>query len=254
MTATSLALLGCFAVHEARTPDPILPIGLMTNRIIVGGIVVGLAVGSVLMGSTAFLSFYIQGVMGLSAMIAGLAVGAPSVSWPLGSFVGGRLLGRVSYRATSLIGMPPLAIGVLLLIALTPTRGAVWTAVAPALIGIGMGFIVPTFLVAVQASVGWEKRGIATSTTVFSRIVGQAIGTAVFGGILNAAVSRHAIENGDNIQRIMNPTLRASMPASELNFLIERMSAGLHNIYLIIGLLVLVILLAILALPARLRV
>jgi EmrB/QacA subfamily drug resistance transporter len=254
MTATSLALLVCFAVHEAHTPEPILPIGLLTNRIIVGGIIVGIAVGSVLMGSTAFLSLYIQGVMGLGAMIAGLAVGAPSVSWPLGSFIGGRLLGRMSYRATSLVGIPPLAIGVLLLIALTPTRGTVWMAVAPALIGIGMGFIVPTFLVAVQSSVGWEKRGIATSTTVFSRIVGQAIGTAVFGGILNAAVSRHAIENSDDIQRIMNPALRASMPAAELNPLVERMSAGLHNVYLIVGLLVLVILLAILTFPARLRV
>ena len=92
---------------------------------------------------------------------------------------------------------------------------------------------------------------VATGAAEISR---RAVGTAVFGGILNAAVSRHAIEVGDNIQRVMNPMLRASMPASELNFLIERMSAGLHNIYLIIGLLVLVILLAILALPARLRV
>ena len=86
LTATSVALLTCFAMHEARTPDPILPIGLLTNRIIVGGIVLGVAVGSVLMGSTVFLSLYIQGVMGLSAMIAGIAVGASSVSWPLGSF------------------------------------------------------------------------------------------------------------------------------------------------------------------------
>jgi hypothetical protein len=52
----------------------------------------------------------------------------------------------------------------------------------------------------------------------------------------------------------MNPALRASMPAAELNLLVERMSAGLHNVYLILGLLVLVILFAILALPARLRV
>lgn len=254
MTAMSLALLAGFAAHEARTPAPILPIGLMTNRIIIGGVIVGIAVGSVLMGSTAFLSFYIQGVMGLSALIAGLAVGAPSVSWPLGSFVGGRLLGRMSYRTTAFFGIPPLAIGVLLLIELTPMRGEVWTAVAPALIGIGMGFIVPTFLVAVQASVGWEKRGIATSTTVFARIFGQAVGTAVFGGILNAAVSRHAIQNGDDIHRIMTPALRASMPVAELNLLVERMSAGLHNVYLILGLLVLIILLAILALPASLRV
>lgn len=254
LTAVSLALLACFALHEARTPDPILPIGLLTNRIIAGGIVLGIAVGSVLMGTTVFLSFYIQGVMGLSAMVAGLAVGAPSVSWPLGSFIGGRLLGRLSYRTTTFTGMPMLAIGALMLIALTPTRGALWTGFAPLLIGIGMGFIVPTFLVAVQASVGWEKRGIATSTTVFSRIVGQALGTAVFGGILNAAISSHAIGNGDAISRVVSPTLRASIPPAELNLLVQEIAGGLHHIYLIVGVLVLVIFAASLALPARLRV
>ena len=254
LTAASFALLACFALHEARTPDPILPIGLLTNRIIAGGIVLGIAVGSVLMGSTVFLSFYIQGVMGLSAMVAGLAVGAPSVSWPLGSFIGGRLLGRISYRTTTFIGMPLLAIGVVMLIALTPTRGALWTGLAPLLIGTGMGFIVPTFLVAVQASVGWQKRGIATSTTVFSRIVGQAVGAAVFGGILNAAVSSHTIGNGDAINRVVSPALRASMPPAELNLLVQEIAAGLHHIYLIVGVLVLVIFAASLALPARLRV
>jgi EmrB/QacA subfamily drug resistance transporter len=254
LTAASFALLAWFAVHEARTPDPILPIGLLTNRIIVGGIVLGVAVGSVLMGSTVFLSLYIQGVMGLSAMIAGIAVGAPSVSWPLGSFIGGRLLGRISYRSTTFIGVPLLATGILMLIALTPTRGALWAGIAPLLIGIGLGFIVPTFLVAVQASVGWEKRGIATSTTVFSRIVGQAIGAAVFGGILNAAVSSQAIDNGDALNRVVSPALRATMPAAELNLLVQEIAAGLHNVYLILGVLVLVVVCATLALPARLRV
>jgi MFS family permease len=122
------------------------------------------------------------------------------------------------------------------------------------LIGIGLGFIVPTFLVAVQASVGWDKRGIATSTTVFSRIVGQAIGAAVFGGILNAAVSSQAIDNGDALNRVVSPALRATMPAAELNLLVQEIAAGLHNVYLILGVLVLVVVCATLALPARLRV
>jgi len=115
----------------------------------------------------------------------------------------------------------------------------------------GVTRIRPVLMTSLAFVLGLAPLVFATGVALLTR---RGVGTAVFGGILNAAVSRHAIENGDNIQRIMNPTLRASMPASELNFLIERMSAGLHNIYLIIGLLVLVILLAILALPARLRV
>ncbi len=247
------AALLAFVAHEARTPEPMLPLSLMRNRVVAGGDLACLCAGAVLMGSTAFLSLYVQTVMGLSALIAGFAVGGPSLSWPLGSFLGGRLINRTSYRFTAAIGAAPTFAGVLLLTTLNAERGPLWAAIGPLLIGVGMGFIVPTFVVAIQSAVGWEQRGIATSTTVFSRIAGQAIGSAIFGAILNAAVAGLAPSGSSGIDEALNPAMRQSLAPAETAPLVAAMASGIHEIYLIVAVLVLVMLGAAFALPKGMR-
>ena len=249
LLVAAAVLLVLFVIRERLAPEPMLPLALLRHRIIAGGNVACLAVGAVLMGSTAFLSLYVQGVMGRSALVAGFALAGPSLSWPLGSAIGGRLMLRTSYRTTVIAGALPLILGGLMMIGLDPTRGPLWAAFGALLIGIGLGFVVPTFVVAIQSTVGWERRGIATSTTVFSRIVGQAIGAALFGGILNASLSDRIAGGSDAVKRIMDPTLRQSAPAAELAPLIRATAAGLHEVYLIVGLMVLVILATALTLP-----
>jgi hypothetical protein len=43
-------------------------------------------------------------------------------------------------------------------------------------------------LVAVQSVVGWDRRGVVTSTNLFSRSIGSAVGVAVFGAIANVTL------------------------------------------------------------------
>ena len=52
----------------------------------------------------------------------------------------------------------------------------------------GFGFSHSTYIIAVQSSVDYQQRGIATSTLYFSRMLGQAIGAALFGAIVNAGL------------------------------------------------------------------
>ncbi len=59
------------------------------------------------------------------------------------------------------------------------------------LIGFGLGLNNNTYMVAIQAECGWSTRGIATGVFIFSRIFGQALGAAAFGGILNLGLSRY---------------------------------------------------------------
>ena len=55
-----------------------------------------------------------------------------------------------------------------------------------------MGFCNTTFLVSVQASVTWQERGVATSASMFMRMVGQALGVALFGAVFNTGCSARA--------------------------------------------------------------
>jgi hypothetical protein len=120
------------------------------------------------------------------------------------------------------------------------------------MLGIGMGFCNTAFIVSTQASVGWNDRGMATSSTMFMRIVGNSVGAAVFGAILNFGVYRLLPEAGDAVNRLMSPAARLSLGANDIARLTEAVGSSLHVVYVIAGLVALISLVLALALPARL--
>ncbi len=244
----AVVLLTLLVVYEKRAPEPMIPIELLQNRIVAAGALGCFALGAIMMGATAFLSLYIQGVMGRSAVVAGLLLMTPSLTWPIGSSTGGWIMLRTSYRATTLIGTLPLLMGCALMVALVPTSGAFVAAFGVAFIGIGMGLTNNTFTVAIQGSVDWGQRGVATSTVSFMRQVGQSIGAAVFGGTVNAQLAG-AGAGADIVDRIMDPTLRHTISAAAIAPLTQAIAAGLHHVYLITAVLALLVLGTALMLP-----
>jgi hypothetical protein len=120
------------------------------------------------------------------------------------------------------------------------------------MLGIGMGFCNTAFIVSTQASVGWNDRGMATSSTMFMRIVGNSVGAAVFGAILNFGVYRLLPEAGDAVNRLMSPAARLGLGANDIARLTEAVGSSLHVVYMIAGLVALISLVLALALPARL--
>ena len=185
----AVALLATLLVHEFRIREPMLPLALWRDPIVVGGNLANLFIGAILMGVTAFLPAYVQGVMGKGALTAGFMLTAMSASWPTGSAVAGQIMQRTSYRTCALAGTAFVVSGTAMMLAIAPTRGTLFVALAALLTGFGMGLVNNSFLVAVQSNVAAEDRGVATSSVVFMRMVGQSLGTAIFGGIVNAALA-----------------------------------------------------------------
>ena len=83
-----------------------------------------------------------------------------------------------------------------------------WPVTGSLMIGIGMGFCNTAFLVFTQASVGYGERGMATSSIMFMRIVGNSVGAAVYGAILNYGVSRRIPEAGETVNWLSQPAAR----------------------------------------------
>jgi MFS family permease len=236
-TIAPLVIVGVVALvllvlHERRAAEPMLPIRLWRNRFIAVASLSGLTLGAVLMGTNAFLPTYLQGVMGKSPTLTGLLLAIESFTWTAASIVAGRLMIRTSYRLVSLLGACQLVAGSAALIALDPVHGLAWAAVGVAFIGAGMGFCNTSILVSVQASVRWNERAVATSSTVFARIVGQAVGTATFGAILNAGLHRHAPEVRDAVDRLMTASLRATLAPSDLPRLVHTLGLALHGVWI----------------------
>jgi MFS family permease len=141
------------------------------------------------MGLSSYLPTFVEGVLGTGALVAGFALAAMTIGWPIAATLSGHAYMRIGLRNTALIGAVFVVTGAILTALLTP-EAAIWQAAGAAFImGVGLGLSSSPSVIAVQSSVGWERRGVATGANMFSRSLGSAVGVAVFGAIANATLA-----------------------------------------------------------------
>jgi Na+/melibiose symporter-like transporter len=253
--AACLAILAAagLVAHERSTPEPMLPLELWRNRIIVLGSFGGCAAGAVMMGISAFLPAYVQGAMERTPLAGGLVLGAMSVSWALASILAARVMIWTSYRFTAGLGGAALLTGCAILVAMTPARGVVWAACGSLTIGLGMGFCNTVFIVSIQAAVPWRKRGAATSSAMFLRFIGQALGAAGCGAVLNATLLSRTPNAAGVVDRLLDPAQRSALPPAEAATLSHGLALGLHNAYWLAAAFAAIAFVLAACLPARLN-
>jgi multidrug resistance protein len=228
----AVALLAVFVLYEQRVAEPIWPMSLWRDRMSTSGNLVSLALGVTMMGIAAYLPVYIQGVMGESAMTAGFIIMSMSATSPFGAVLAGQIMLRSSYRVSASLGGLFFIAGCAMLTLLDAQSGPAYVMISGLLVGFGLGLNNNTYMVAIQAECGWSNRGLATGVFIFSRILGQALGAAAFGGILNAGLSRYLNGDGDILTRILTPAARATLPPETLAPLMQEFSRSLHIIFL----------------------
>lgn len=251
----ALLLVGAFAlivlvVNERLSLEPIVPLALLGHRVIAAGNLGGLAIGALLTCVVGFLPTYVQGAIGRSPTTTGIVIAVLSVAWALASIVAGRVMVKTSYRLTGALGALALISGCALLIPLDESNSLAFVNSGAVLIGIGMGFCNTTFLVAVQTSVGWGERGAATSSMLFMRTIGQALGAGIAGAILNFSLARAAPSAGDILNQLLEPSRRASLDPQTIDLLSHAIAGSLHEVYVIAGVLAALTLALIAMLPA----
>jgi EmrB/QacA subfamily drug resistance transporter len=250
--AAGALCMAAFVVQERRAAEPMMPLDLWRQRVIVVGNLGGLMTGALMIGVISFLPTFVQGVMGRSATVAGFALTAISIGWPIAATIGGRVMVHTSYRFVAGFGGVFMVVGSAVLWSLGPLDGPLWAAAGAFLLGAGLGLSSTAFMVSIQSSVGWGQRGVATSTNMFMRIAGQALGAAVFGAVINYGLANTGTEH-ESIDRLMEPAMRATLATADLSALTEILAAALHNVYAI-GLALAIVTLGIsLAIPRGLK-
>ena len=198
--AATLSLLALFAVslwlfigQERRAPDPVMHLDLWKTPVIAVANLATLAAGIAMIGVISFMPIFIQNVQGGSSLVAGAALCAMSVGWPLASVITGRVLTRVGLRLLCRVGgCTVLAGGVV--IAAFIEHGPTAAAAGSFIMGAGLGILNAVFIVSIQSSVAWSQRGVAIASNMLMRILGNTLGAAVFGGVLNLAL-QHPLES-----------------------------------------------------------
>ena len=182
--AVAVVALGAFVAVERRAPEPIVPLGLFGNRIVLAAVATGFFAGMAMFGASSFVPLFLQRVAGSSATIAGFVLTPFVIGWVVLSAASARLVLRIGYRIVVFAGMICLALAFVLFSRwdATLTTG---TAMRDVLIGgVGMGLNMVPMLIAVQSAVPRVQLGVATSMTQFFRAVGGAIGLAVMGAVM----------------------------------------------------------------------
>lgn len=200
LLVSAVALFAALVWVDRRVADPILPLHLFGDRLFVVTLIHGILVGWAMFGSLNYVPLFAQGVLQTSATQAGLALTPQSLAWSLSSIIGAQFLLRVGYRSLTLVGMSLVTLGAFLMSRISPESTLLSVMVFTGLMGLGMGFAVPAFLIAVQSRVPRRDLGAATSAVQFSRSIGGTIGVSVLGVTLTtrlaALLQRAGIDPG----------------------------------------------------------
>jgi MFS family permease len=222
-----------FVWQERRAPEPLVPLGIFRRRIIGLSVLISGLIGLVLYAQNAFVPPFVQGAMGYSPTMAGFVLAAVSLSWPIGSTLGGRALLRWGYRAPCVLGCAMLAAGFVALGLLPPSVGLAVPFAIEFLLGPGFGLTLNLTTISIQDAVGWEQRGVVTSLNQFSRNIGGILGVSVAGTIFSAGVATVSARGIDPNQ-LLSPN-GPTVPAADLGFVEGALAGSLHGVFFLIA-------------------
>ena len=179
-------LFVAFILVERRAAEPVLPSWVVSRRLLATTAMVAFGVGAVMLGITSYVPTFLVGALSTSPIVAGLALAALTIGWPISASQSGRLYLRIGFRNTALIGITVTVIGTAVLAVTASVPNVALVAVSCFIVGLGLGLVATPTLIAAQTSVEWNERGVVTGTNLFARSIGSSIGVAVFGAIANA--------------------------------------------------------------------
>jgi MFS family permease len=194
----------------------------------------GILAGWAMFGSVSFIPLFVQAVLGTTATQAGITITPMLLGWVTASIIGTRLLLIIGYRKLGVIGTASLATGAFLMSQAGMETSRVSLMIFVALMGIGMGLSIPSFLIAVQTSVQRRQLGTATSTLQFSRSMGGTLGVSVMGAALSARLASNLIASGldlDLVRQLLDPLPGSQVVLAEGARL--AMADAIHGVFVI---------------------
>ena len=187
-------LLGVFLLVESRASRPMIDLSLLRNRFFGGVLFAGVMLSFAAFGSYTYVSIWLQSVLGMSPIEAGLTGLPVSIS----SFFVAAGIGKVLHR----VKPGPVIGGGLLLIGLGGVVGglllhgsATWPELIPGftLIGVGVGLMNPMLNSAAMGAVPPQRGGMAGGALNTGRQLGLALGIAALGSVF-AARAAHVLQ------------------------------------------------------------
>ncbi|MFE9702368.1 MFS transporter [Streptomyces sp. NPDC005930] len=229
-----------FLVAERLAPEPLIPLRLFRDSVFNVTALVGLVVGVALFGAASYLPTFLQMVDGASATESGLLMLPMMGGIVVASIVSGQLISRTGhYRIHPILGSALSVVGMWLLSRLGTDTPRLQYSIWMAVLGAGIGMVMPVLVLAVQNSVRPTDLGTATSANNYFRQIGGSVGAAVFGTLFagrltDALADRVPAEAGAGLPdaEAITPQLVHSLPPALRDAYIEAYADAMPRIFL----------------------
>ena len=186
LLAAAACSIFVFVFVERRAAEPVVPLKLIARPEIFIAFASTAMLGAAMGGSVNYLPLFVQGVLGKSPAAAGSAITPMLVGWPIAAIMTGRALRRTGARPPVVLGSVLAAVGVGLLLwnglRVSPSFYLLYLSMFS--LGGGMGLSMTALVVTLQSHASYRERGVVTALSMFSRLLGSALGVGVLGAVL----------------------------------------------------------------------
>ena len=181
-------LLCTFTIFERRQQRPMLDLSLFRKPAFAGVSAATFAIGSGMFAMFLYLTLYLQDVLGLSPLAAGLRFLPLTVVSFFVAMASGRLSARLPARALLGCGLVLVSLGLLLMHGVQPSSE--WTTLLAGLIvaGIGIGLANPAIAGTALGVVPPARSGMASGINNTFRMGGVATGIAALGAVFEQRI------------------------------------------------------------------
>jgi EmrB/QacA subfamily drug resistance transporter len=184
--AGAIVLLGAFVAIESRVAEPMLPLRYFRDRSFTGAQIAAFAISASFFAIFLYTTLYLQQILGLSAIEAGLAYLPGTITMLFVSAATSALGAKVSARLMVAGGLALVSAGMLLF--LLAGVGSSWTIILPGVMValIGTGLFNPALTAVALGTVPPEQSGVAAGVNDTFRQAGIAVGVAALGALVPA--------------------------------------------------------------------
>ncbi|GAB2747543.1 MDR family MFS transporter [Sinomonas soli] len=216
-----VGLIAFILIERAMGPDAIIPLRLFHSRTFSMATVLGFLVGFAMFGAMLTLPLYLQLVTGLTPTESGFATLPMIGGLMIASIASGQIVSRTGkYRIFPITGTFLVALGYLVLTEMSIDKPLWYLMGAMFLIGLGLGQLMQSLVLASQNSVAPRDMGVATSSSTFFRQIGGTMGTAVLLSILFALMPANiatAMQNKGDLTTALDAALTPSVATNPAN-------------------------------------
>jgi EmrB/QacA subfamily drug resistance transporter len=180
-----VVLLILFVIWERFQAEPLVPLSLFEERNFAVANWIGASIAFGMMSLFLPIVIYLQSVLGFSALTAGLTLAPMSLTSMVVAPFAGRMADRVGGKYILMTGVFVFAIGFGTLTIVAGPDSTWLTFLVPAIVaGAGMGMTFAPMTTVAMRNIEPRMAGTASAVLNTTRQVGQAVGSAVVGALL----------------------------------------------------------------------